>query len=230
MVSAALLVIDLEKAFVLPGSPFEVKGALKTIPNCKKVIEASRSHGIPVIYVKRLYRGDGSDVELVRINQWLSAGMPLTADSTGLLSAEYVDEIKPQPEDYLIVKKRFSAFFMTELDLLLRRLGVDVLAIIGTQTPNCVRATVYDALSLDYEVIIVEDCASSQDEETQRANIKDLRNLGCTIISSDEYVRSLPNLPSKKLLKKAREVLKSKAKLPHDLVDVDGKRAVLDRW
>jgi len=228
--NAALLVIDLEKAFVLPNSPFEVKGALKTIPNCKKVIEASRSHGMPVVYVKRLYRGDGSDVELVRLNQWLNAGMPLTVTSTDLLSAEYVDEIKPQPGDYLIVKKRFSAFFMTELDLLLRRLGVEVLAIIGTQTPNCIRATVYDALSLDYEVIIIEDCTSSQDEEVQKANIRDLRNLGCIIISSDEYVMSLPNLPSKRLLKRAREVLKSKVGLPHSLVDVDGRRAVLDRW
>ena len=72
--------------------------------------------------------------------------------------------------DYRIVKPRFSGFFGTPLDLILRRLGVDTVILAGTTTPNCIRTSCYDALSLDYDAIVLSDCTSSVTEEVQRAN------------------------------------------------------------
>ena len=97
-------------------------------------------------------------------------------------------EFGRQPTDYEIVKPRYSAFFQTPLDLLLRRLGVTGVLLAGTTTPNCVRTTCYDAISLDYRAVVLSDCCSSNTEEIQRANLLDMANIGALIRES----RDLP--------------------------------------
>ena len=67
--------------------------------------------------------------------------------SRGLNGADVPEELRPQPGDYTIIKPRWSAFFGTELDLILRRLGVRTVILAGTTTPNCVRTTCYDAIT-----------------------------------------------------------------------------------
>lgn len=99
--------------------------------------------------------------------------------------------VRPDPADYEIIKPRYSAFFQTALDLLLRRLGVDTVLLTGTTTPNCIRTTCYDAISLDYRVVVVEDCCSSNTEEIQRANMLDMANVGALIRSSEQLIEEL---------------------------------------
>ena len=93
--------------------------------------------------------------------------------------------------DYEIIKPRYSAFFQTPLDLLLRRLGADTLILTGTTTPNCIRTTCYDAISLDYRVVVLEDCCSSNSEEIQQANLLDMANVGAEIWMSSEFLETL---------------------------------------
>lgn len=107
--------------------------------------------------------------------------------SCGNSSAEMPEGLKPQPGDYTIIKPRWSAFFHTELDLILRRLRVDTVILTGTTTPNCVRTTCYDANALEYNVVVLEDCCSSMTEEIQRANIADMERMGAVILSSQEF-------------------------------------------
>ena len=83
-------------------------------------------------------------------------------------------QLEPKAGDYTIIKPRFSAFFQTELDLILRRLCVDTILLTGTTTPNCIRATCYDGLSLDYNVAVIADCCSSRNEAVQQANLEDI--------------------------------------------------------
>ena len=100
-----------------------------------------------------------------------------------------------RPGDRVIVKPRFSAFFATQLDLVLRRLGVGTVVLIGTTTPNCIRTTCYDALSLDYNVVLLEDCTSSRTPEVQAANIEDMAFIGAHIMTCDEFCeRGLANV------------------------------------
>ena len=75
------------------------------------------------------------------------------------------------------------AFFHTELDLILRRLGVRTLYLTGTTTPNCIRTTCYDGLSLDSNVGILTDCCSSNRGEIQQANMVDMANIGATLMT-----------------------------------------------
>lgn len=184
----ALIIIDMQNGFIEKESPLCIAGAKATVPNCAAVIKNARNQGIPVIFVNRIYREDGSDVEKTRKSKWEHGGKPLTMSSKGALSIENPPECEKQSGDYEVIKQRFSAFFQTELDMLLRRLGVKTIYLMGTTTPNCIRTTCYDGLSLDYDVVVIEDCCSSNTAEIQAANIVDMENIGAKIINSNEFI------------------------------------------
>lgn len=184
----ALIVIDMQNGFLNPESPLCIAGARATVPTCAAVIHAARKQNIPVVFVNRAYRADGSDVEHTRRAIWAAGGRPLTPGSTGPLSVENPPEFGRRDTDYEIIKPRYSAFFQTPLDLLLRRLGVKRLLLAGTTTPNCVRTTCYDAISLDYHVVVLSDCCSSNNEEIQQSNLRDMKNIGAEIITSRAFL------------------------------------------
>ena len=202
MSKTAFLIIDMQKDFCLPGAPFEVFGAMKVAEKIKEALEACRKHGLPVVHVFRHYRANGSDVELTRYGGFVTAGTSLVR---GTESARILDEIKPVDGEYLVVKQRWSAFFQTELDLLLRRLGVDQIVVTGVQTPNCIRGTVWDANSLDYEVIVLTDGTGAKTDDVHEANLLDMKNIGIQLMSTEEFVKSLPNLPRENYVARIRK-------------------------
>ena len=183
---SAVIIIDMQNGFIEENSPLCIKHAKETIPNISDVIKKAHSRNIPVIYVTRIYREDGSDVEKCRFDNWNKL-KPLTLSAKGALSADMPSEFEVLDTDYKIIKPRFSAFFNTELDLILRRLNIKHLYLCGTTTPNCIRTTCYDALSLDYEVSIINDCTSSRTMEVQQANIIDMKYIGASIINHQEF-------------------------------------------
>ena len=189
MKDTALLVIDMQNGFLDPRSPLFIDGAPATVPACSRVIEYCRRKGIPVIFVTRSYRADGLDVERARLAAWRNGGKPLSPGCAEYISAEMPPEFGVG--DFRIVKPRYSAFFATELDLLLRRLGIRTLVLAGTTTPNCIRTTCYDALSLDYDVTVLSDCTSSKTEEIQRSNLRDMAGVGAAVLTSGEWTAGL---------------------------------------
>ena len=185
--TTALVVIDMENAFISEESPLCIKNARASVPACGRVIRKARERDIPVFFVNRIYRKNGSDVEFTRYNSWAEGGRYLAPGSKGPLSIDVPEEFKPMEGDYTIVKPRFSAFFQTELDLILRRLGTKTVILTGTTTPNCIRTSCYDGLSLDYNILIIEDCCSSNTEEIQRVNMEDMARVGAVIASSEKF-------------------------------------------
>ena len=157
----ALVVIDMQRGFLDPSSPLYIAGAADTVPACARAIDCCHRAGVPVVFAVRHYRADGSDVERARYDVWAKGGKPLSEMCPASMSDAWPEEFRRAPADYVIVKPRFSAFFHTELDLILRRLGVDTVLLAGTTTPNCIRSTFYDALSLDYDAVVLSDCTSS---------------------------------------------------------------------
>ncbi len=183
----ALLMIDMQKGFINKQSPCCIAGAAATVPRCAKLIAECRNRGIPVIFVNRLYRADGSDVESTRFDAWLSGGKPLSPNCAEEISDAMPEEFGACSTDYHIIKPRYSAFFKTELDLMLRRLGINTLLLAGTTTPNCIRTTCYDGISLEYNVAVLSDCTSSATPEIQTANLLDMANIGAQIMSSEDF-------------------------------------------
>ena len=195
---AALLLIDMQHGFIDKDSPLCIEGAYATIPACAKALAHARSTGVEVIHVIRSYAEDGSDVEATRYDAWAAGGKPISTACANPRSFEEPDAIAPQSGDRVIIKPRFSAFFATELDLVLRRLGINTVVLAGTTTPNCIRTTCYDALSLDYNVVVLENCTSSRSSAVQAANIEDMRAIGAHIMSGEEFCNSsletVPNI------------------------------------
>ena len=188
----ALIMIDMQHGFLNPASPLFIAGAPATVPACAAVIRRCRGVGIPVIFVTRLYRADGSDVEHTRFAAWLNGGKPVSPGCPEAISADPPAEFGSAETDHHIIKPRFSAFFHTELDMLLRRLGVDTVLLAGTTTPNCIRTTCYDAISLEYNVAVLTDCTSSATEEIQKANLADMERIGAQLLSSADYLAGAP--------------------------------------
>lgn len=184
---SAMIVIDMEKGFVEAESAHCIRTAKATIPACSTALEIAREKGIPVFFVNRIYRANGSDVEATRYHSWIQGGRAMTPGSTGCCSYEMPEGMIPQFGDYTLIKPRWSAFFQTELDLILRRLRVETVILIGTTTPNCVRTTCYDAVSLDYNVIVLPACCSSQTEEIQRSNLEDMERIGAQMMSLEQF-------------------------------------------
>ena len=181
----ALIIIDMQNDFVLPSSPVHVSGAQATVPSVRKLLDTARSREWSVIHAVREHRRDASDVERPRAKDFLERGGYSISGTPG---ARIVEELTPLEGEVRIVKQRFSAFMQTELDLILRRLGISHVVICGTQYPNCIRATAFDALSLDYDVIIVTSATSAQSQTIAEANILDLQNVGIMCVTLEDFL------------------------------------------
>jgi len=183
----ALLIIDMQHDFAVPGGACEVPGAHATIPVIRKVLNRFRDLCLPVFHIVREYRSDGSDVEISR-QEALSARPMVVPGTPG---ARIAPGLEPIDGEYRIVKQRFSAFMFTELDLILRRKGITHLTVTGTQLPFCLRATLFDGLCLGYHMTLLTDASSSRTREIHQANIQDIRDAGMACVSAEEYLRGL---------------------------------------
>lgn len=183
----ALLIIDMQHDFAVPGGVCEVPGAHATIPSIRKVLGRFRDLGLPVFHVVREYRADGSDVEITRLDALKEKNMVVP----GTQGVRIAPGLEPAEGEYRIVKQRFSAFMFTELDLILRRKGVTHLAVTGTQLPFCLRATLFDGLSLGYHMTLLTDASSSRTNEIHQANIQDIRDAGMACVTVDHYLASM---------------------------------------
>ena len=178
MIMDAVIMIDMQNGFLNPESSLCVRGAMETVPVCADILDAARASGRMVVIVNRQYREDG----------WEQGERPLTKGSTGPISEENPLPLRPAESDYVVIKQRFSAFFQTELDLLLRRKGIRRIYLMGTTTPNCIRTTCYDGVSLDYDVSIIEDACSSNTMQIQQANMDDMARAGAEIVNSRQVI------------------------------------------
>ena len=164
-----------------------ITGALKCdrgvaiVPQTAKLLDGARKAGLPVIFCCDAHV-DGIDHEL---KHWGVHAMD------GTKGAEVIPELKMSSKDYLVKKRRFSAFFHTDLDLLLRELGVDTVIVVGLQTHICVQHTVADAYYLGYKVIVPKDATDCFTQEIYDYTIKYLSDIYGAEITD---VNSLLNL------------------------------------
>lgn len=182
---AAFLLIDMQNGFIDGASPLCIAGAAAIVPACAHALAAAREHGLAVFHVRRAYAADGSDVEAVRWEAWAEGGRPLS--SADPMSLSCPSELAPAPGEPVVVKPSWSAFFGTDLDVLLRARGIGTLVLAGTTTPNCVRSTAYDGLARGFNVAVLRDATSSRSPEAQEANLADMEAAGIQLIHTDDF-------------------------------------------
>lgn len=178
----ALLIVDMQHDFLSPECELYLPGAELIVPAIQKLAAAARKKGWPVIYVVREHDKSGEDIEKFRLP--IFARKPFCVGGTK--GAETVEEIAPEPGDIVVGKTRFSGFFGTKLDLILRRMEIKRLIISGAQYPNCIRSTAVDGIGLDYDVAICPDATWGATPEVIAANIYDMRNMGIAFPSLAE--------------------------------------------
>jgi len=178
----ALLIIDMQNDFVLEEKPLKVTGASAVIPKIQSVLAEFRQRNLPVFHILRVHRPDGSDVEIIR--QDLFRKQPFAVSGTH--GAAVIDELAPRAGEHVLTKIRMSAFIGTELDLMLRTLGVTTLVVCGIQTPNCIRTTVFDGIAYNYPVVLVSDATGAVSAEVHQANVRDMQNIGVKIVKAGD--------------------------------------------
>lgn len=182
---AALILIDMQNGFIDSASPLCIAGAAATVPSCARALEASRARGMAVFHVRRVYAADGRDVEAVRWEAWAEGGRPLSSANPKSLACP--PELAPAPGEPVVVKPSWSAFFGTGLAALLRARGIGTIVLAGTTTPNCIRSTAYDGLSLGFNVAVLRDATSSRSPEAQEANLADMEAAGIQLVHTDDF-------------------------------------------
>lgn len=165
--AAALMVIDMQKFFLDPESPTFTCGGLAILPTLKRLIAAFRDTGRPVIYARHVHHPDRIDAGIMG---WWWDGMCLE----GSPESELHDEIAPLPNEKVITKHRYSAFYNTDLETILRCIKIEDLVISGIMTNMCCESTARDAYYRDYRVFFLADCTGSINEEMHLASLLNL--------------------------------------------------------
>lgn len=185
--TTALLVIDMQNAFVKRDGMFDllgldIKKARKIINPIKKLVEGSRKKEIKIIYIAHRYSEDLRESGGPSSGRWYKNDMPkIYRDHPdwrekliirGTWGSDIIDELKPQQTDIVVEKSTFSAFFCTNLDIILKTSGIKYLICVGTATNICVEATIRDAFYLGYFPILVADASANEGPIiTQKATI-----------------------------------------------------------
>ena len=156
---AALIVYDACRRALTPADAGRRAMMKPVLDAWVALIGACRARSIPVIYTTPVSRADGADVVLLPTDLSVATGVPsLTNCVEGTLDAEFPNEIAPQPEDYVFLKRRPSAFYGTGVAELLRLLNRTALIIGGGATNRGVETSVRVAFSMDLDTVVVREC------------------------------------------------------------------------
>jgi nicotinamidase-related amidase len=164
---SALLIIDMQRFFLDPASPSFTCGGLAILPNLKKLIKAYRSRHLPVIYTRHVHHPDLLDAGIMG---WWWQGMC----EEGSPASEVHMDIAPRLGEKEILKHRYSAFYNTDLETILRCLKVEDLVISGIMTNMCCESTARDAYYRDYRLFFLADGTGSITEEMHLASLINL--------------------------------------------------------
>jgi nicotinamidase-related amidase len=155
------------------------------VASINMLAESFRSHGQPVLWVRQEFAPDLHDafLEMRKHN--------LHVTIAGTDGCELLPELDYRPTDKTIVKKRYSAFFGTDLEATLKNPHPDLLVVAGINTHACVRTTVIDAYQRDYEVVVATDCIASYDEAHHEMTTQYLDGAIAQLLPNREIIRML---------------------------------------
>ncbi|MVP00585.1 cysteine hydrolase family protein [Paenibacillus lutrae] len=201
--SSALITIDTQNDFTQPDAPARIAGTAEVLPYMQQLLQAYREANLPIIHVIRLYQTDGANVDICR-KELIENGGVIAAPGTD--GAELVPEIKPQeaphlasdillqgefqqigPNEWVMYKPRWGAFYGTDLEAFLREKNVDTLVFSGCNFPNCPRTTMYEASERDFRVVMVPNAISGVYE----LGITELSRIGIVMLPTNEVVNEV---------------------------------------
>lgn len=199
----ALIIIDMQNAFVAEGAPFETPGARAMIPRLERLVRRARELKMPVVWTQSDHRPPYGGLMLRKF--------PTIAQGRVLWQGEpsfdmYPEMLQPQEGllEYRIIKHKFDAFFETDLDAILRFHKVDTVIITGTATNACCESTARTAFMRDYKVVFPSDANSTFDQAMHDATLKNIDLLFGRVVSTEELLAEIEeHLPTLRELDRA---------------------------
>jgi nicotinamidase-related amidase len=204
--ASALITIDTQQD-VLDGQPLEIPGTSASLPAMKRLLDAFREAQAPIVHIVRLYRRDGSNVDLSRRSLVEDGATILAPGSEGselasalladpslrldpdLLLANGIQEVGS--DEVVIYKPRWGAFFKTPLEAHLRSHGASTTVFCGCNFPNCPRTSIYEASERDFRVVLATDAISGLYDRGEQ----ELAGIGVQLMTSDAVVAALSDQP-----------------------------------
>jgi nicotinamidase-related amidase len=157
----------------------------------KRLADAFRDHGRPVVYLAHMLKKDYSDAQF----PYWRLGLPPAGDNTfiveGTWGAQIVDELKPHEGEHVIIKKGFGGFSNTPLDTLLRNMGVTTCVVSGVMTCVCVSTTVRGGVEHNYRMIVASDAVADLNRDTHYAELKTMARVFADVRTVGEVVGAL---------------------------------------
>lgn len=181
--TTAILVVDMLNDFCKPGGAMVLPGYETLVGPQQRLIEAGRRMGCPIVFILDTHRKN-----VRQDREWLKRAPHCVEGSWG---AQVIDDLGPRPDDIYVTKRRYSAFFNTDLDLTLKDLRIDTVAVCGVVTNICVRSTVHDAFFLGYTVVVPEDCVAATGPREQASSLYDIATHFGTVSTSEEVAAAL---------------------------------------
>ena len=191
----ALVIIDMQNAFLEPGGPIEVPSAREIVEPVNRVAQGCRELGVPVIWIRSHHPRNGGDWRhffdhFVRPDRREAAAAHLSADAHG---SQFFADMDVQDSDYIVIKNRYSCFVpgASSLERLLRSIGRDTIVLCGTKTNICVESTARDGMMIDLRVVVLSDATSTLSDVEHQASLNVLIQEFADILTTDEVLREL---------------------------------------
>ena len=187
---SALIVIDMQNAFVAPGcSRLQVPVAREIVPAINRLAAAFRAAGGTVVWTHMAAYDDGSwDVHFHRFMNAERRAAILRTLARGSEGYALYPELKADPADLIVEKTRYSVFHpgASRLDEELRARGIDTVVITGTLTNVCCESSARDAMMLDYNVVFVSDATAAKTDAAHNATLATMMQVFADVMSTEE--------------------------------------------
>jgi len=183
----AILVIDMLNDFAHPDGALYCEGNRVIIPKLQEIFQwvrernAKGNYDVQLVHIQEAHRKNDADFKV----------RPVHAVD-GTWGSDFIPELQPQGDEYIVKKRRHSGFAYTDLDLYLREENIDTVVVTGTWTNVCVRSTATDALARAYKVITLTDATYSKTKEMHEHGLKDL-SIFTKLMTFDEYKEAWEN-------------------------------------
>ncbi|ACB84201.1 cysteine hydrolase family protein [Natranaerobius thermophilus] len=176
----ALLIVNMQNDFLDKITSFECPRCREIVPNLQKFKHDMKFFRVPVIYTKELHRPGMVDY-----------GKELSKEGEehcieGTKGAEIVSELTPDEDDHVILKRRHSGFYATDLEILLRGLKKNTIILAGVPTNICYYATALDAHQLNFNIIAVPDCTAPSKGVDKEPFLRSIEKVVGEVMSSQE--------------------------------------------
>jgi nicotinamidase-related amidase len=191
----ALLVIDMQDEFVKPGgTPYWVPGATRMVSRLAALIARCREAGIPVIFTA--FAATHGRLDRPRSGAFMPNRHPTDDGATWFKDGRIWHELEPRPDDVVILKPSYGAFWDTPLATILRNLDRDTVIVTGTLTNFCCGTTARQAYERGFHVVFASDLTATDDPDLQEAELCVLRKGFARVMSADEIASAVGERPA----------------------------------